>query len=189
MFLKRFLLVFLLAALALPLTAWSFAKPVRLLLPELNDVTCSDSVCVDDAGRMLQAKSLYESAHEHVSAKLTPLADRPLMVFCSTAACYRSFGGGSERAITYPKLGSLIAPSSWSPHFARHELVHALQAQELGSIRMMRGPEWFREGMAYSVSDPPGHDMPPQFQKYRTQYEAWAAGLDTTELWSAAAKL
>jgi hypothetical protein len=186
---KRSLLVVLLAALALPLTAWSFAKPVRLLVPELNGVTCSDSVCVDDAGRMLQAKALYEAAHEHVSAKLTPLTDRPLMVFCSTATCYRSFGGGSQRAITYPKIGSLIAPSSWAPHFARHELIHALQAQELGAMRMMRGPEWFREGMAYSVSEPPAHDMPPQFQTYRAQYEAWVIGVEAKDIWSATAKL
>ena len=110
MLFKRLLLVALMGMLALPLTAWSFVKPVRLLAPELNGVTCSESVCVDDAMHLSQAKALYESAHEHVSSRLTPLTDRPLMVFCSTAACYRSFGGGSERAITYPKLGSLIAP-------------------------------------------------------------------------------
>ena len=186
MFLKRFLFV---ALLALPLTAWAFAKPVRLLLPELNGVTCLDSVCVDDATRMSEAKALYESAHEHVSSKLTPIAGRPLMVFCSTAACYKSFGGGAERAITYPNFGSLIAPSSWAPHFARHELVHALQAKELGAVRMMLGPPWFREGMAYSVSDPPSHDMPRQFQGYRDQYESWAMGIETAEIWSAAGKL
>lgn len=189
MFLKRLFLVFSLALLALPLTAWSFAKPLRLLAPEFNGVTCFESVCVDDRSRMGEAKALYQSAHKHVSDKLTPLTDHPVMVFCSTLDCYKSFGGGAERAITYPKLGSLIAPSSWAPHFARHELIHALQAQELGAVRMMRGPPWFREGMAYSVSEPPSHDMPPQFQGYRTQYESWAASIETTELWSAARTL
>ena len=186
MFLKRALLVVL---LALPLTAWAFAKPIRLLLPERNDVICADSVCVDDADRMREARALYDSAHSHVHNRLTPLKDRPLMVFCSTAACYRSFGSGAERAITYPKLGSLIAPSSWAPHFARHELIHALQAQELGAVRMMLGPVWFREGMAYSVSDSPSHDMPARFQVYRDQCESWAMGFAKVKLWSSASEL
>ena len=186
MLLKRSLLVLL---LALPLVTWVFAKPIRLLLPEQNGVLCADSVCVDDTERMHEARALYDSAHLHVCDKITPLKDRPLMVFCSTDACYRSFGGGPERAITYPRLGSLIAPNSWASHFTRHELVHALQAQELGAIRMMLAPAWFREGMAYSVSDPPSHDMPPQFQGYRDQYESWAKGITKSELWSSASDL
>lgn len=186
---KRFIIVLALTLVAVPLTAWSFAKPVRLLLPELNGVACSESVCVDDIERMREAKALYDSAHDYVSAELSPLANRPLMVFCSHAKCYRSFGGGLERAITYPNIGSLIAPTSWSPHFARHELIHALQAQELGPVRMLRGPEWFREGMAYSVSKPPADDMPPQFWTFRDQYEEWAAGFEGTEIWSKASSL
>lgn len=186
---KRCLLVLLLSLAALPLVAWSVAKPMRLLAPELNGVSCSESVCVDDATRMGEAKDLYGSAHGYVSDRLTQLTGRPLMVFCSTTACYQSFGGGAERAITYPKLGSLIAPTSWEPHFARHELIHALQAQELGAMRMMREPAWFREGMAYSVSDPPGHDMPPQFAVYRMRYESWVADFSTSELWAAPRKL
>lgn len=186
MFLKR---VSLFLLLALPLTAWAFAKPIRLLLPEQNGVVCQESVCVDDAGRMPEAKALYDAAHKHVQDRLTPLSGRPLMVFCSTVTCYQSFGGGAERAITYPKLGSLIAPSSWAPHFARHELIHALQAQELGAVRMMLGPDWLREGMAYSVSDPPSEEMPQQFQGYRAQYESWAVGVAKADLWSVASEL
>ena len=186
---KRFCIVLALALVAVPISAWSFAKPVRLLLPELNGVICSESVCVDDIDRMQEAQELYDSAHDYVSTRLSPLMNRPLMVFCSHADCYRSFGGGLERAMTYPNFGSLIAASSWSPHFARHELIHALQAQELGAIRMLRGPEWFREGMAYSVSEPPVDDMPPQFQAFRDQYEEWAAGIEGTELWSEASSL
>lgn len=172
---KRFFIVLALALLAVPITAWSFAKPVRPLLPELNGATCIESVYVDEIERMQEAKALYDSAHAYVGSRLTPLASRPLMVFCSHADCYKSFGDGLEGAITYPNFGSLIAPSSWSPHFARHELIHALQVQELGAVRMLRGPEWFREGIAYSVSAPPVSDMPPQFHTFRDQHEEWAA--------------
>ena len=186
MLLKRALFVTL---LALPFTAWAFAKPIRLLLPQQNGVTCLDSVCVDDPKRMHEAAALYDLAHSYVDIKLTPLNGRPLMVFCSTANCYRSFGGGRERAITYPKLGTLIAPSSWAPHFVRHELVHALQAQKLGAVQMMLSPAWFREGMAYSVSDPPDYDMPQQFESYRDEYESWRIGIANSELWSSAGDL
>lgn len=186
MILKRALIVIL---LLLPFSAWAFVKPIRLLLPQQNGVTCLNSVCVDNMHRMHEATALYDAAHVYVDDKLTPLRGRPLMVFCSTATCYKSFGGGRERAITYPKLGTLIAPDSWAPHFVRHEFIHALQAQELGPVQMMLAPAWFREGMAYSVSDPPIHDMPPQFQSYRTDYEAWAIGITSSELWSSAKEL
>ncbi len=186
---KQLFIVLALALLAVPLTAWSFAKPVRLLLPHLNGVTCSESVCVDDIERMQEARAPYDAAHAHVSARVTPLEHRPRMVFCARTECYASFGDRLERAITYPYAGSLIAPASWSPHFARHELIHALQAQELGAVRMLRGPEWFREGMAYSVSEPPAEDMPQQFEASRDQYEAWAAALNGTDIWAQASSL
>ena len=186
---NRLFIVLAIALLAVPLTAWSFAKPVRLLLPELKGVTCSESICVDDIERMQEAKDLYDAAHAHVSFRITPLENRPRMVFCARTDCYTSFGGGLERAITYPNLGSLIAPASWSPHFARHELIHALQAQELGAVRMLRGPDWFCEGMAYSVSEPPVEDMPQQFEAFRNQYNEWAAGLNGADIWAKASSL
>ncbi len=186
MLLKRGLLI---ALLLLPISAWAFAKPIRLLLPQQNGVTCLDSVCVEDAERMSEATALYDSAHLYVRSTLTPLRGRPLIVFCSTANCYRSFGGGEERAITFPKLGSIIAPNSWAPHFVRHELIHALQSQELGAVKMMLVPAWFREGMAYSISDPPNYDMPPQFLNFRSEYDSWSVGLTNSEIWSSGSKL
>ena len=184
--LKRALMIVL---LLLPIGAWAFVKPTRLLLPQQNGVTCLDSVCVDDVERMHEAIALYDSGHSYVDNMLSPLAGRPLMVFCSTATCYKSFGGGGERAISYPNLGSLIAPNSWAPHFIRHEFIHALQVQELGPIQMLMAPAWFREGMAYSISDPPSYDMPPQFQTYRSEYESWASGIPTSQIWASAKEL
>ena len=48
---KRFFIVLAITLLAVPITAWSFAKPVRPLLPELNGATCIESVYVDEIER------------------------------------------------------------------------------------------------------------------------------------------
>lgn len=178
-----------LAVLAAPLTAWAFTKPVRLLAPEWHGLVCRDSVCVDDAAKLAQATALYEAALADVGAALGAVDGRPLMVFCSARDRYRAFGGGAERAITYPHLGSLIAPESWAPYFARRELIHVLRMQRLGAMRMLSAPAWFREGMAYSLSAPPPEDMPEAFVAWRTEYEGWAAGIAPTALWSAARNL
>lgn len=179
----------ILAALSAPPAAWALAKPVRLLAPVLNGMTCDGAVCVEEPARLAEAAALYEDALLKIAARGTPLQQRPRMAFCSTDACYRAFGGGAERAITYPWLGSLIAPTSWAPHFARHELIHALQAQELGAIGMLRKPAWFREGMAYAWSEPPPEDMPVQFAPLRAQFEAWLDGTGQRRLWHEARRL
>lgn len=172
-----------------PLMLWAFAKPLRLWAPSLHGMTCADDVCVEDAGRLLEAVALYDAALARIAARGTPLRQRSRMAFCSTDACYRAFGGGAERAITYPWVGSLIAPTSWAPHFARHELIHALQGQQLGEIGMLLKPAWFREGMAYAWSDPPPDDMPEAFLPLRERFEAWYAGIDAGRLWIEAGSL
>jgi hypothetical protein len=45
-------------ALALPLAAWAFVKPVRVLAPELEGLECEGSVCVDDPARRAEAEQL-----------------------------------------------------------------------------------------------------------------------------------
>jgi hypothetical protein len=176
----------LLALLAAPAAAWAFAKPARLLAPQWLGHACRDGVCVEDAGRLDEALALYDAALADVGAKLGAFDGRPRLVFCTTRRCYESFGGGAERAITYPRLGSLVAPDAWAPHFVRHELIHARQAQEMGVVRMLRAPAWFREGMAYSLSEPPAGDMPAQFLAWRDEYQAWAAARPQGAPWSAA---
>jgi hypothetical protein len=174
-----------LAALAL----WAFAKPMRLWAPELHGMTCADAVCVEQTERLAEATALYAAALARIDARGTPLRERPRMTFCATDACYRAFGGGAERAINYPWVGSLIAPTSWAPHFVRHELIHALQGQQLGEIGMLRKPAWFREGMAYAWSEPPAEDMPDAFVPLRERFEAWVAGIDAQRLWIEAGEL
>ncbi len=44
--------VIVLIVIGLPFTAWGFYKPIRVLMPELNGVTCiSNTICLDDPNR------------------------------------------------------------------------------------------------------------------------------------------
>ena len=78
-------------AASLPAIAWATFKPVRILAPTLNGVTCVDRVCVEEPDRMAEAHALQQAAVSAVGRKLAPLEEAPLTVFCSSRECYRSF--------------------------------------------------------------------------------------------------
>ena len=181
--------VCLLCLLCLPVATWAFAKPTRMLTPGVFGVTCTGAVCVENDSQIDRAVALYDEAYQFVELRLSKFETKPRMIFCSTARCYRSFGGDRERAISYPMIGSLISPDAWKPHFIRHELIHRSQFQKLGAIRTMLSPTWFREGMAYSLSEPPDEDLPPQFREYKERYDRWAGPVGPGQIWSAAKQL
>ena len=68
--------------LAVPPFAWAFVKPVRVLAPQLEGLTCVERVCVDDPARRADAVKLYQEALETVQASVgvlqSPLAGAPL---------------------------------------------------------------------------------------------------------------
>jgi hypothetical protein len=187
----RRLLAFVAVAvvLAAPALAWATFKPVRILAPELNGVSCRGRVCVEDPSRFAKAEALQRAALVQVGHKLVPLRRPPLTVFCSSRACYRSFGGGMERGATLFDWGVILPPESWVPHIVEHEYIHMLQAQELGLIGRQRTPEWFKEGMPFFVSDPPGYDLPDYARPLATRYAAWERVVGRRYVWKAAAKL
>ena len=162
-----------LAIVLIPALAWSYAKPLRLLLPHLTEVQCNGPVCVEDPRVMNQAIELYGSAVTKIFAADIPLRARPTFVYCSTTECYRSFGGGNERAISYPFLGTVIAPESWQRYITQHELVHWFQFYEIGPVSTMMKPEWFREGMAYVYSSAPESDIPGHYLPMMIKYNEW----------------
>lgn len=166
-------LCLLLVVALIPTLAWSYAKPFRFILPQLNGVQCNGSVCVEDPNDMGQAIELYGSAITNVSASGIALETKPKFVYCSTTECYQSFGGGNERAISYPFLGTVIAPESWQIYITQHELVHWFQFLEIGSVSTMRKPEWFREGMAYVYSGAPESDIPEHYLPIMQRYRKW----------------
>ena len=177
-----------LALVALPL-AWAAFKPIRILAPALNGVTCTGRVCVDDPSRLGQASDLQRNAVAEVARKLSRLEEAPLSVFCSTRECYRSFGGGMERGATLFDLGVILPPESWVAHIVEHEYIHMLQAQELGLLGRERTPAWFKEGMPFFLSDPPAHDLPDYARPLVARYKSWDQEVGREHVWEAAAGL
>src|SRR5258708_29712101 len=160
--------------LALPFAAWAFAKPVRVLAPELQGLTCERGLCVDDVSRRAEAARLYADALGYVQGSVGVLESPPRAVFCSTLACSRKFGFTHQNAYTVGTFAIVIGDRGWRPFFVRHELIHHLQNQHLGSLRnWLLKPVWFREGMAYSLSADPRRPLPEPLEGYRSAFDAW----------------
>ena len=187
---SRALTILVLAlVVAAPALAWAAFKPVRILAPELNGMTCRGSVCVDQASELARAAQLQRDAVAEVSRKLVALEQPPLTVFCSTRQCYHSFGGGMERGATLFNWGVILPPESWVPHIVQHEYIHMLQAQQLGLVGRQRTPAWFKEGMPFFVSEPPAYDLPAYARPYVARYQSWEQKIGRKNVWQAAADL
>lgn len=185
---SRTLIVVLLFVLAaIPVGAWAFFKPIRVIAPELNGVNCSGAVCVEELATLSFASELHEAAMANTAAKLRPLTSPPRAIFCSTQKCYRSFGG-IGRGITVFNLGIVIAPESWQVYIVEHEFIHMLQAQELGLLGRQRAPMWFKEGMPFFVSEPPESDLPAYANPWVEQYMTWELRIGRERVWEEISK-
>ena len=91
-----------------------------------------------------------------------------------------------EEATTSLTQG-VISPRGWKPYYLRHEMIHWIQAERLGFFKMYSEPEWFIEGMAYSLSQDPRPTLVEPFQGYRTKFQAWYAVGGKEHLWSGVA--
>ena len=158
---------------AMPAITWATFKPVRILAPTLNDVTCVGRVCVQETSKLALAQRLQNNAIEAVGQKLLPLEQAPLTVFCSTRQCYQSFGGGMERGAAILNWDVILPPESWVAHIVEHEYIHMLQAQQLGLLGREKTPLWFKEGMPFLISAPPAYDLPAYALPLVAQYQAW----------------
>jgi hypothetical protein len=163
-------------------TSLFYVKPLKFLMPYLSGVKCYGSVCIDDSSKLQSALSLYSSAVEDLQKAGITIQHNPKFVYCTTSKCYQSFGGGRERAISFPFLGTVISPESWQAYISQHELVHWFQFSEIGAISIMRKPEWFREGMAYYFSGAPDSDIPTHYLPMIEKYREWHANKPWAEV-------
>ncbi len=178
------------ALVVLPFAAWAFVKPLRALAPQLEGLTCRGSVCVDDPSRGAEALALYRDAVQQVQASVGTLDTMPRAVFCSTAACSEKFGFTAVLAYTVGTSAIVISHRAWRPYLIRHELIHYLQNERLGSIRAwLFKPVWFREGMAYAMSGDPRVPLPEPLEGYRSQFEIWLEQVGRARLWVEAERL
>src|SRR5438874_13634472 len=75
-----------------PLAAWALVKPLRVLAPQLEGLTCDEWVCVDDTSRRVEATRLYRDALKSVQTSVGALHAVPRAVFCATSVCSDVFG-------------------------------------------------------------------------------------------------
>ena len=179
---RKWTLVALLSTLALPVGAWAFVKPLRVIWPQALGLHCSGEVCTDNPVRLVAARNLYSEALAQVQGRVGTLQASPRAVFCSDAACARAFGLGQRAAFTVGTLGILIAPRGWQPHYVRHELIHAWQSETLGNLPYRRLPEWLAEGMAYAWSDDPRGVLEQPFESYRERFVQWNGAQGTQQI-------
>ena len=184
----RFLIV---ALLALPVTAWAFFKPVRVIAPELAGVSCiTDVICIDDPLLYEKASRLYENAIQFVDTSIGEIRHKPRVIFCSTDTCFHSFGLGKRSAATIGTFAIVVSPRAWEPYYVRHEMIHHLQKEQLGNLKAwISTPEWFMEGMAYSLSEDPRIVLSQPWQQYRSQFDAWYQQVGKQQLWAGAKNL
>jgi hypothetical protein len=161
--LKR--LIFAGSLFILPLAAWALVKPMRVLAPQLEGLTCDEWVCVDDTSRRAEATRLYRDALNFVETSVGTLHTIPRAVFCAKPACSDKFGFDEALAYDVGTVSIVISHRGWRPYLIRHELIHHLQNERLGWIRArLFKPAWFREGMAYSLSQDPRKQLPEPLQ-------------------------
>ena len=160
---------------ALPLITWAAFKPIRVFAPQLAGVQCTDAnICIDDLTKLMQAVALRDESVTFVETRIGKLRKVPRYIFCTTAECAKSFGFTSNAAHHVGTFGIVIGPRGWQPHFARHELIHHLQMENIGSFHaLIYTPTWFIEGMAYSLSQDPRRPLPQPLEDWRAQFESW----------------
>ena len=187
---RLWLLLPLIVLILIPGASWAFYKPVRVLAPELNGVTCfSDAICMEDVSRYEEASVLYGEALAFVNAEVGAVEDPPRAIFCSTQDCFEAFGFDRAAAHTVGVSGIVVGPRGWKRHNLRHEMIHHLQAERLGVFRQWRSPEWFKEGMAYVLSQDPRPVLGEPWQGYRSRFAAWFQSVGRERLWMEAARL
>lgn len=181
-----------LAALsAVPLVTWAAFKPIRVLAPELAGVHCTEAnICIDDRTKLEQALALRDESVGFVESRIGKVTQIPRYIFCSSTECAKSFGFTSNAAYHVGTSGIVIGPRGWHPHFTRHELIHHLQMENIGSFHaLLFTPTWFIEGIAYSLSEDPRKPLPQPLEGWRSKFERWYPSVPSQDLWATARAL
>lgn len=160
--------------LLLPVSAFAFYKPIRVLIPEVFGVSCQEhNVCVEDPSQRDTAVGLLDNSKRYLETKWGLFVGEPKIVFCSTEKCQQTFGLSQRAGLTLGTFGILIAPRGWNSHYVSHELIHYWQAENFGVLAGLLGEPWLIEGMAYSLSDDPREKLREPFESYREKFNEW----------------
>lgn len=177
----------LLALLLTPIVVWAAYKPVRIIAPQWNGVSCvTEQICIESPEKAEEAKVLYDSAVAFVNEFVGEVQRNPRITFCSSAECFGAFGfRAPAKAKTVGLSGIVVGPDGWKSHILRHEIIHHLQAERLGIIGQWCSPPWFKEGMAYSLSKD-ARNLTEPFKSYREKFGNWRTQVGQEQMWEAA---
>jgi len=161
------------------LAGCALSAPGRVMAPEANGLFCpTETTCVDDLSRLDEAVTLTTDALRFVETRLGPIDSPPRVLFCSSTECFARFGNPQVAALYYRGLDTMVInETGWEPYILRHELIHHWQQQTFGTIQVgFWLPEWYLEGMAYTLSEDPRRPIPhPPAEALRVAFEAWVA--------------
>jgi len=188
---KKIIVVLTFVVLLVPIAVWALYKPVRVLAPAWVDgVSCvAPNICIEDKSRYTEAQQLYDNALQSVSETVGPFHNKPALIFCTSPDCYNAFGFNKSAAKNVGRSGIVVSPRGWKPWYIRHEMIHYRQSEELGLLSAFTKPEWFTEGMAYSLSHDPRKTLSDRWQQDRSKFDIWFKGVGADNLWKEAEKL
>lgn len=187
---NKFIRAGLLLFVVTPVLSWFLVKPIRIVAPEIVGLSCyEDGVCLDNDDHE-EARKLRSGAIEFLKKNEVGVFEKqPRVIFCSTWQCAYKFGLGKRSAVTVGTFGSVISPRAWEPYYIRHELIHQLQAQEIGLVKCLIQPSWLIEGMAYALSEDPRNPLKEPWQGYRSKFLDWLKSIGNSGMWSSAAQV
>lgn len=139
--------------------------------------------------RYAEAVKLYDEAIHFVTSSVGEIDNKPRIIFCATESCFHSFGFNKASAYTIGTSGIVISPRGWKYYYLRHEIIHYLQAKKMGVISQWRSPAWFKEGMAYLLSQDPREKLSAPNQEYREKFAKWYKTVGKEKLWAASKNL
>jgi len=182
--------VIIILVLSIPVVAWYFYKPVRVLFPEFAGVVCvQEHMCLESVDMIEIAEKLYVNSQDYVQATVSNFEHRPKFIFCETQSCFEGFGFSKASAQSIGKVAIVVGPNGWKQHIVQHEMIHYIQNEKLGTIKFLSMPAWFVEGMAYSLSQDPREVLSEPWESYRNTFNEWYQIVGPDNLWQEAKKL
>ena len=154
----------------------TLTNEINLSVEEMEEVIAPALTINHNEMLISKAIALKQDAVAYLESQVGTFVAVPRVLYCSSAACAKSYGFSSQGAYTVGSYGIVVGPRGWQPHFVRHELIHHLQVERWGSLRTwLLKPDWLIEGMAYSLSEDPRHPLPEPLQGWRQKFEEWHA--------------
>lgn len=172
----------ILSIVLLPVSAFAFYKPARVIMPEVFGMDCYQNICIDDSAKLSLAVSLVNGAQRELHEKWGLRINDPKVIFCSTERCQRNFGHSKTAGYTFGAFGIVIQPRGWKEYYVAHELIHLWQADKFGSLVLIFGEPWVTEGMAYSFSSDPRAELDEPFESYRKKFIEWYGNNESVPL-------